>query len=167
VLLLLTWLVMASNLPVADSLDLPRYMGRWYEVARLRNRFQDKCTGDVAATYTLEGDRVRVVNECRTATGVARAEGVARRAAPDGPASRLKVRFAPAWLSWLPAVWGDYQVIELDPDYQWALVGEPGRRYLWILSRTPRLDEATVTRLLDRARALGFPVERMIRTPQS
>ncbi|MDQ3920158.1 MAG: lipocalin family protein, partial [Acidobacteriota bacterium] len=81
-----------------------------------------------------------------------------------GPNSRLKVRFAPGLLSFLPFVWGDYQIIELAPDYSHALVGEPGRKYLWILSRTPRMDEATYRRLTERAASEGFDVSRLIRT---
>ena len=72
----------------------------------------------------------------------------------------------PAWLSWLPVVWGDYQVLALDPDYRIALVGAPGRDYLWLLSRQPTLSEADIALWLDKARALGFPTERVVRTPQ-
>lgn len=78
----------------------------------------------------------------------------------------LEVRFAPAWLSWLPMVWGDYWVIALDPDYQWAMVGAPDADYLWILSRTPRLDEGIRERLLARAAAMGYPVEEVVDSPQ-
>src|SRR5512144_1930437 len=93
--------IAAVPLPTPDWVDLARYTGRWYEIARLPNRFQDQCAGDVAATYTLRPDgRVKVVNECRSRDGqITRAEGVAKRADEKGPASRLKVRFAPAWLS--------------------------------------------------------------------
>jgi apolipoprotein D and lipocalin family protein len=98
---------------------------------------------------------------------VTRAEGVARRAEARGPASRLKVRFAPAFLSFLPFVWGDYWIVELDQDYRHALVAEPSRRYLWILSRRPEMDEATYGKLTDRAHALGFDTSRLLRTPQS
>ena len=94
----------------------------------------------MAATYTLRPDgRVTVVNECRRKDGqTTRVEGEARRADEKGPASRLKVRFAPAWMSFLPFVWGDYWIVELDRDYRYAVVGDPARKYLWILSRSPR-----------------------------
>src|SRR3982750_3224243 len=103
-----------QRLAVVSNLDLNKYAGRWYEIARLPNRFQEKCAGDVQATYTLRPDgTVSVVNECRTKDrGITRAEGVARRADFAGPASRLKVRFAPAVLSFLPFVWGDYWIVE-------------------------------------------------------
>jgi apolipoprotein D and lipocalin family protein len=156
-------------LPTQDWVDLARYAGRWYEIARLPNRFQEQCAGDVAATYTvLPGGRVRVVNECRKRDGqTTRVEGVARRADEKGPPSRLKVRFAPAVLSFLPLVWGDYWILELDRDYRYAVVGDPSRKYLWILSRTPVMDAAAYESLVAAASRLGFETARLARTPQS
>jgi apolipoprotein D and lipocalin family protein len=153
-------------LRVVPSVDLPRYAGLWYEVARLPNRFEEKCAGDVTAEYTPKGtDRLKVVNRCRKRDGrMSEAVGEAKLADSKGPNSRLKVRFAPSFLSFLPMVWGDYQVIELAPDYSHAVVGAPDRKYLWVLSRSPRMDEATYLRLLEAARAEGFDVSRMIRT---
>ena len=153
-------------LRVVGSVDLARYQGRWYEVARLPNRFEEKCAGDVTAEYTLRADgRVGVVNSCRRKTGeTTAAEGVARLADRRGPNSRLKVRFAPSFLSFLPFVWGDYQIIELAPDYSHAVVGSPDRKYLWILSRNPRMDEATYLRLVEAAGSQGFDVSRLIVT---
>ena len=153
-------------LRVVESVDLTRYAGLWYEVARLPNRFEEKCAGDVTAEYTPLGEgRLKVVNRCRKRDGsLTRAEGAARPADGRGPSSRLKVRFAPSYLSFLPFVWGDYQIIELAPDYGHALVGDPSRKYLWVLSRTPRMDESTYERLTGAARAQGFDVSRLIRT---
>ncbi len=161
--------VVTAALPTQDWVDLTRYAGRWYEIARLPNRFQRQCAGDVRATYSLRPDgQVTVVNECRRPDGsTARAQGVARRADEKGPASRLKVRFAPAWLSFLSAVWGDYWILGLDRDYRHALVGDPSHKYLWVLSRSPQLDEASYTSLVDAAQRLGFDTARLVRTPQS
>jgi apolipoprotein D and lipocalin family protein len=161
--------IAAAPLPTQDWVDLARYAGRWYEIARLPNRFQDQCEGDVAASYSLRPDgRVRVVNECRGRDGqTTRAEGVARLADEKGPASRLKVRFAPAALSFLPFVWGDYWIVELDRDYRHAIVGEPSRKYLWILSRSPEMDAATYEALAATAGRLGFDRARIVPTPQS
>jgi apolipoprotein D and lipocalin family protein len=155
-------------LRVVSSVDFSRYAGLWYEVARLPNRFEEKCAADVTAEYTLREDgRIKVFNRCRKADGsLTAAEGVARLADGKGANSRLKVRFAPAFLSFLPFVWGDYQIIELAPDYGHAVVGSPDRKYLWILSRAPRIDEATYRRLTEAAAAQGFDVSRMIRTKQ-
>jgi apolipoprotein D and lipocalin family protein len=153
-------------LRVVPSVDLPRYAGLWYEVARLPNRFEEKCAGDVTAEYTpLEGGRLKVVNRCRKRDGeMTGAAGEAKPADRKGANSRLKVRFAPAFLSFLPFVWGDYQIIALAADYSYAVVGAPDRKYLWVLSRNPRMDEPTYLRLLEEARSQGFDVGRMIRT---
>ena len=153
-------------LRVVPSVDLRRYAGLWYEVARLPNRFEEKCAGDVTAEYTPKGaDRLKVVNRCRKQdAGRTEAVGDAKLADRKGPNSRLKVRFAPGFLSFLPFVWGDYQIIELAPDYTHAVVGSPDRKYLWILSRNPQMDEATYLRLTKAARSQGFDVSKLIRT---
>jgi apolipoprotein D and lipocalin family protein len=155
-------------LRVVPSVDLARYTGRWYEIARLPNRFEEKCASDVTAEYALlETGRLKVVNQCRKKDGsMTRAEGSARLADKGGANSRLKVRFAPGFLSFLPFVWGDYQIMELAPDYSYALVGEPSRKYLWILSRTPQMDEGTYRQLTEAAAAQGFDVSRLIRIKQ-
>jgi apolipoprotein D and lipocalin family protein len=170
VVLLAPLLVKANKsdapLRVVSNLDLSRYSGQWYEIARLPNRFENKCVGDVTADYSLANEkRLRVINRCRTKDGrITEAKGVARLADKNGAKSRLKVRFAPSFLSFLPFVWADYQVIELAPDYSYALVGEPGRKYLWILSRTPRMDEVSFRKLTDLAASQGFDVSKLIRT---
>lgn len=149
------------------AVDLARYAGRWYEVARFPNRFQKQCVAATTADYELlsNGD-VRVVNACRKSDGtISRAEGKAKLAHRGGPTSQLKVRFAPRILSFLPMVWGDYWVLDLTEDYGAALVGEPSRKYLWVLSRTPVLEEAVYQRLIDTAKAQGFDVARLVRSP--
>ncbi len=158
-----------APLKAVAGMDLNRYMGTWYEVARLPFRFQDQCAGDVTATYAVQPDgSVSVVNRCRTKDGsVSEARGVARKADADGPDTRLKVRFAPAWLSFLPLVWGNYWVIDLAPDYSYAAVGEPGRKYLWILSRTPAMEEAQLQHVLEKVRENGYDLARLVRTRNS
>jgi apolipoprotein D and lipocalin family protein len=153
-------------LELVDDVDLERYQGRWYEIALLPNRFQDQCVADTSAEYTLTGNgRIRVVNRCRTADGdFNRVVGEAR-SADERPAS-FEVRFAPKWLSWLPFVWGDYQIMALDDDYRWAMVGAPSRKYLWILSREPSLPESRIESLLAEARRQGFDTEAVVRSPQ-
>jgi apolipoprotein D and lipocalin family protein len=156
-----------ATLAPVPALDLQRYAGVWYEIARLPFRFQEKCAHSVVVRYTVRDDgRLGVVNECAEKDGrVSRASGVARLADPKGPPSRLKVRFAPAFLSFLAAVWGDYWVIDLAPDYSYAVVGEPKRRHLWILSRTPRMPEPLSAEVLARA-ARFYDVSRVLRTEQ-
>ena len=150
------------------SVDLDRYAGRWYEVARLPNRFQDDCACCVTATYTRRPDgRLTVVNECRTADGEPKSvEGEAKLAREEGPTSKLKVRFAPAFLSFLGFVWGDYWILDLAEDYSHALVGSPDRKYLWVLAREPALAEGAYARILDKASGMGFDVTRVESTRQ-
>lgn len=153
--------------PVA-SMDVARYAGNWYEIARFPNRFQKQCAGDVTANYSqLPEGRVQVVNKCRLADGRYEvATALARRADLAQPNTVLKVRFAPRWLSWLPFVWADYWVLALDADYQHALVGTPDHDYLWVLSRTPTLDDAAYEALVAQARAQGYDVSRLQKTVQ-
>lgn len=148
------------------ALDLARYAGTWHEIARYPNWFQRNCAADVTATYTLRGDgTVGVLNACRKADGeTISAAGVARRPDAARAPAKLEVRFAPDWLAWLPLVWADYWVVDLAPDYAYALVGEPTREYFWILARAPRLDDATYARLLERARALGYDPARLVKS---
>ncbi len=157
-----------APLRVVESVDLKRYAGRWFEVARLPNKFQRKCVGVVAAQYSLRADgRIDVVNRCRAADGgTEEARGIARKGGDGKNNARLQVRFAPAILSFLPNVWGDYWIIGLGPDYQWAIVGSPSREYLWILSRTPEITEAAYGQALEIAKGNGFDVNKLIRTPR-
>lgn len=156
-------------LQVVSSVDLSRYTGRWYEIARLPNRFQKDCAGEVMATYSLLGaDQLKVVNQCQKQNGqISQVEGKARLANKNGPNSKLEVRFAPSWLSWLPVVWGDYWIIELAQDYSYSVVGTPDRKYLWILSRTPQMEEETYKRLMEKAAAAGFNVAQVMKTRHS
>ena len=150
-----------ETLPVAKNVDLERYQGRWFEVARLPFRFEAKCVADVTATYTLRADgRIDVVNECRKADGrITRAEGWAKVVAGDGSNARLKVTF-------FPPFFGDYWILALDEGYRWAMVGTPNRKDLWVLSRTAVMDEGVLEGLLRRARELGFVLDGVIFTKQ-
>lgn len=154
-----------APLRVVEQVDYARYAGTWFEIARLPFKYQEKCSSDVTATYEPRPDgRITVTNRCREAGGQMReAEGVARRV-EGRPPSVLKVRFAPAFLSFLPMVWGDYQVIALGAEYDHVMVGTPDRKYLWILARTPRVDEALYRSLVEQARSQGFDVTALIDT---
>jgi len=157
----------ASSTPlvVVSSVDYARYSGTWFEIARLPNRFQAMCAGDVTATYVQRPDgRIGVTNRCRESSGRLReAAGVARRV--DGePSSVLKVRFAPKVLSFLPMVWGDYQILALGQDYDYAMVGSPDRSYLWLLSRTPTMDSLVYQQLIQQAESQGFEVSALVET---
>jgi apolipoprotein D and lipocalin family protein len=150
------------NAPVT-ALDLDRYAGRWHEVARLPMFFQRKCIADTTATYTSRGDgSIEVRNACRTEDGVIETTGAARRAGDGGA---LEVRFAPEWLGWLPMVWADYWVVDLDPDYRWAVVGGPKQGAMWILARDPTLDPALFERIRQRAEARGYRLAELVVDP--
>lgn len=148
-----------NPLNVVPSVDLHRYAGKWYEIAHLPAWFQRSCQSDTTATYTLRPDgKITVLNECRKSDGSLKsARGAARLADPSGPNSKLRVSFF--W-----PFYGDYWIIDLDPAYQWAVVGEPGRKYLWILARQPHLDEATLSAILQRARQQGYDLAPLIYT---
>ncbi len=141
--------------------DLGRYAGKWYEIARLPNRFQRNCSAGTSATYSVRSDgKIDVLNECRAADGrVISAKGVAKLASASGPPSKLKVTFF--W-----PFYGNYWIIELDPEYRWAVVGEPGRKYLWILAREPHLDDELYNRIAERIRTQGYELAGLIKTPQ-
>jgi apolipoprotein D and lipocalin family protein len=145
---------------VVQSVDLSKYAGKWYEIARLPNWFELRCNGSVTATYSIRSDgRIDVVNECLSNSGTTiTAQGVARVVDPNTNA-KLKVTFFGPFA-------GDYWILDLGPNYEYAVVGAPSRRYLWILSRTPRLNEELYRSLLAKMAAQGFDTSRMIRTFQ-
>jgi len=149
------------------ALDVPRYMGTWYEIAKFPNRFQAKCIANTRAQYLAQTDgSVQVLNSCTTADGTIDALGLAKQVGTAN-SPKLQVRFAPAWLSWLPQVWGDYWVIDLDADYQLAAVSDAKREYLWVLSRTPQVNTKAYDALIDRLKAQHFDVQKLERSVQA
>lgn len=174
-LLVLTALVLAgfSNLAVSQevrtvaNVDLTRYVGTWYEIARFPNRFQKDCAANVTAQYSKRADgNIDVINRCKEADGkIDQATGVARVVNPQTNA-KLKVSFAPDWLNWVSFIWGDYWIIDLAPDYSLAAVGDPSRDYLWVLSRTPGIADADYEALVNRVTAQGFDTSRLVKTVQ-
>ncbi len=151
-----------DQLDVVPKVDLTRYAGRWYEIARLPNRFQRNCDANTSALYTLRDDgKIMVLNQCETADGKAKStKGTAHVASDQGPNTKLKVTFF--W-----PFYGDYWIIDLDPEYRWAVVSEPSRKYLWILSRQPKMDETEYNPIVERIKANGFDLSSMIRTKQT
>jgi len=141
------------------ALELGRYAGKWYEIASYPMFFQRQCIGDTTAEYALtpDGD-VSVTNRCRTERGFDEARGSAT-VVEGSHNARLKVSFFWPFRS-------DYWVIGLDPDYRWAVVGNPNRKYLWVLSRTPRLPPALLDAALGAAAAQGFDLTKLRYTAQ-
>ena len=148
-------------LEVVPNVDLQRYLGTWYEIATIPQRFQKGCVG-VTAEYSLRknGD-IQVVNTCLKETldgEVRRARGKAR-VVDKTTNAKLKVSFF--W-----PFWGAYWVIGLDVDYQWAIVGHPDRTYLWILSRSPQMDDALYGELLKVIGDKGYDLTKIKKTLQ-
>lgn len=148
---------------VARDVDLERYLGTWYEIASYPTWFQRGCVATQADYAPLPGEpgALRVENQCRKERfdgALERIEGRARVVDAADPA-KLEVQFF--W-----PFWGDYWILAVDPGYRWALVGHPSRDFLWILSRTRTLDEASYGEIVARAAAEGFDPARLVRTPQ-
>ena len=136
----------APNVTTVPIVDLERYAGLWYEVAKIPNRFQDKCAHGATAVYgRVEDGNLTIVNQCLKEDGSrGQVQGVAKVVEPTSGA-KLKVSFV-SILGWRP-FWGDYWVIGLDPEYRWAIVGTPSRKYGWVLARRPSLDPADLAQV--------------------
>jgi apolipoprotein D and lipocalin family protein len=145
----------APAVTTVSHVDLSRYVGLWHEVAKIPNKFQKKCDHGTTAEYTLRDDgRITVVNRCVKKDGsIEEAEGVAK-VEDTATNARLKVSFV-SFLGWRP-FWGDYWIIGLDENYGWAVIGTPDRKYGWILSRTPALDDAAMERAFEILERNGY-----------
>lgn len=154
----------SNAVTAVTSVDLNRYAGLWYEIARVPNRFQEQCVRGTTAEYTLREDgRIDVINRCvkdngemDQAKGVAKIEDTASNA-------KLKVSFV-SFLGWRP-FWGDYWVIGLDADYHWAVVGTPDRKYGWVLARTPALEEDTLEQIFSIVERNGYKRDAFVLSP--
>lgn len=148
-------------LEVVRSVDLERYLGTWYEIASYPAWFQKGCTA-VTAEYSLRDDGlIRVVNSCnKGALDGKLKQSTGRAKVVEGSANaKLKVSFF--W-----PIWGDYWIIDLDPEYRWAVVGVPSRKFLWILSRSRSMDEALFQEIASRLPAKGYDPAQLVRTLQ-
>ncbi|HMB71469.1 MAG TPA: lipocalin family protein [bacterium] len=147
-----------------DSVDLERYAGLWYEIAKVPNRFQDQCVSGTTARYALREDgRIDVLNRCvEEDGGLDEAEGVAK--VVDSSGAKLKVSFV-SFLGWRP-FWGDYWVIGLDDEYRWAIVGTPDRNYGWVLARTPSLPPEALDGILTVLERNGYRRDAFEMSPQ-
>lgn len=148
-------------LTAVESVDLDRYAGLWYEIARFPNRFEENCEGVTAEYARREDGLIAVVNTCRDG-------------APDGPekVARGRARVvdeqtnAKLEVSFFGPFWGDYWIVDLAEDYSLSLVGEPQGRYLWILSRTPEISEDVRNKALSRLQDLGYNTDALYFTIQ-
>ncbi|XVE53679.1 hypothetical protein DITRI_Ditri03aG0022000 [Diplodiscus trichospermus] len=157
-----------KTMEVVKNLDVKRYMGRWYEIASFPSFFQPKNGANTRATYTLNEDgTVLVLNETFADGKRVSIEGTAYKADPKSDEAKLKVKFyLPPFLPIIPVV-GNYWVLYIDDDYQYVLIGEPTRKYLWILCRQTHLDDEIYNQLVQKAKDEGYDVSKLRKTPQS
>jgi apolipoprotein D and lipocalin family protein len=143
-------------LEVVPYVELNKYLGKWYEIAHLPFRFEDDCT-DITATYSLSKDgNVSVLNECLRDGKLKQAKGKAK-VVDKNTGAKLKVTFFWPFSA-------DYWIIDLGKDYDYAVVGTPNRKYLWILSRTPQMDDKLFSQLIKSVKSKGFDVNKLIKT---
>jgi len=141
--------------PVTE-VDLNRYQGLWYEYAMIPNSFQKECERDTTAEYQiLPNGLVQVVNRCVKSNGQKQSV-IGRARTLDTTNARLKVTFVRLFGKWIFAFGGDYWILALDTDYQWAFVGTPNRRFGWILSRTPELYPQEIDRIAQAIKTQGY-----------
>ena len=147
------------------GIEMRRYAGDWFEIARLASRSSAMCAGAVTTRYRTHGSGLAVAKRCVDQRGrVLQFTGEAQPIAGSAGA-RLKVTFAPSWLRALPWAWREHCILLIDPDYQYALVGTPDRAALWLLARSPTLQRSALLKLVECAEAQGFDIERLQHTP--
>lgn len=156
----------AEDLPALQTVpqvELNRYLGKWYEIGRFPNFFQRNCD-QATAEYSLREDgEIDVLNTCVQKSDGSKDEALGRARVDDTETkSKLIVSFLPSWLRWTGIGAGKYWVIDLGSEYEYAVVSEPSRKYLWILSRTPVLPPAVTAQILARLRKNHFDTTRLI-----
>jgi|TARA_R110002033_G_scaffold138808_5_gene177958 apolipoprotein D and lipocalin family protein len=148
-----------APLKTVKKVDINRYLGTWYEIARYEHFFEKGCK-NVSANYTLRDDnKIKVVNLCQKIDTNEKTKATGVAYTTNESASKLKVSF-------FRPFYGNYWVLMLDEEYKYALIGEPSREYLWILSRTKKLDKETLNKILDSLPALGYTKDKLIWTIQ-
>jgi apolipoprotein D and lipocalin family protein len=158
----------AQDLVTVEKVDMVRYAGTWYEIARLPNKLQAECAGDVSTLFRLRGMRTYdIETRCRRADGSEEVDMGIARVQDQATNAKMEWRFLPLALAWWPFAWTDYWIVDLAPDYTWAVAAVPTREAMWILARKPELDAATYDRLVAKARAMGFETGKLIRTRHS
>ncbi len=170
-------LAATAALEAVPSVDLSRYIGKWYQIAHYPNNFQKQCVSNTTAQYeNLPNGQIKVTNACKksdgsdsVAIGAARVKQPKFLGIPVGQptTSKLEVRFAPEALSWIPGVWAPYWVIQLPEDYRYAVVSEPSRKFLWILSRTPQLAAGDREAINAKLQAQGYDLSKLKEEPQN
>jgi apolipoprotein D and lipocalin family protein len=154
----------ASELKVVNHVEVEKYMGRWYEIATITMWFQKDCAGGTTANYELRDDgTVKVVNSCYTSANKLKQSTGRAWVVDTATNAKLKVSFLPFGLK---LAGGDYWIIDLGPNYEYAVVGHPSREYGWILSRTKELPENTLKGIITRLKAQGYDFSKFTMTNQ-
>ena len=152
-----------SALKTVPTVDLPRYMGKWYGIAHIPNTFQKSCLREVTANYSLlASNHVRGINTCRKANGELFNLEVNGHV-QDKTNAKLVFKISSSWLSWIPMLKADYWIVDLADDYTYAAVATPDSQYLWLLARQPQLEESVYQQLVKRVAKQGFAVEKLVK----
>lgn len=158
---------MAKNPPLntVDYVDLDRYLGKWYEIARFDQRFQKGCTATEAIYSKRKDGDIKVLNRCRLNSPDGKLkEAVGRAWVKDKETNaKLKVQFFLRSVK-IPFFAGKYWILDLDEDYQNVIVGDPSRKYLWILSRNKKMDDGLYQELVDKANDMHFDTAKLLKT---
>jgi apolipoprotein D and lipocalin family protein len=165
---MLLWQSNASAQPLqtVPEVDLQRYLGKWYEIASIPQYFQRQCVGDAMAEYAMDGEDIAVTNSCMTKNGEHSVAQGRARVVEEFSRAKLEVTFVKLF-GWLYFLGGDYWVIDLAPDYRYAVVGHPDRDYAWILSRQPALPMLDLIAIEQRLRKNGYDSCALLTTIQS
>lgn len=151
-----------KNVPYPfKKVDIDKYSGKWYEIARYENSFEKDCFA-VTAEYKRDGDRLKVINSCHkdAIDGPLEVSEGKAKIVKNSDNTKLKVSF------FGPFYVGDYWIIEHDVDYNWSIVGEPTGKYLWLLARKPILEELELNDLVHVIETLGYDTKLLHFTPQ-
>lgn len=153
----------AYSLTTVTHVDLNRYLGTWYEIARIDSWFERGCTNTTAHYQLNANNSINITNTCLKNNTLKHAYGRAKIVEPTSNA-KLKVSFLPRALSFLDFIFsGDYWIIAIDPNYKNALIGTPDHKYLWIISRTPKLPQEIYENYLKIAQEQGFDLTKIIK----
>ena len=152
-----------KGIEAISNFDKDRYLGKWYEIARIPNTFQKSCVQDVAVSYQLlPNNQVVGINTCRKVNGEIFNLAV-KGSAQDKTNAKLVFNVTSTWLRWIPMLKADYWIVDLADDYTYAAVATPDSHYLWILARQPQLDDAVYQQLIKRVAKQGFAVEKLVK----
>ncbi|SPL71792.1 lipocalin family protein [Acinetobacter stercoris] len=154
-------------LAIPEQVEIDKYLGVWYEIARKPAAIQKNCAKNAMAIYTFnENGNIVINNRCLDQTG--KLQNVYGEAFITNPPinSKFKVSFLPEYVRWIPVIRGDYWILKLDPEYQMALIGDPDRKNLWLIARTPNPDPVMVNQYLEFAKSEGYQLDDLIRTVQ-